>query len=205
MLVTDSLLAYTLAATLLTLTPGLDTALILRTATAEGGRKALHAALGIDLGCFIWGAVVAFGLGALLAVSEFAYTLLKWCGAGYLCWLGIQLLLRPRQQFNTHPAESDSTSNWFLRGMLGMCLTPKWASSTFRFCPVYPCRAFTDQLDLSPGHHPCIDWYAVVVNADYRHSLCRRHPEKPAVVKWMDRTTGCLFLLFAAKLAMSRR
>lgn len=48
MLVTDSLLAYTLAATLLTLTPGLDTALILRTATAEGGRKALHAALGID-------------------------------------------------------------------------------------------------------------------------------------------------------------
>ncbi len=55
MLVTDSLLAYTLAATLLTLTPGLDTALILRTATAEGGRKALHAALGIDLGCFILG------------------------------------------------------------------------------------------------------------------------------------------------------
>ncbi len=84
MLVTDSLLAYTLAATLLTLTPGLDTALILRTATAEGGRKALHAALGIDLGCFIWGALVAFGLGALLAVSELAYTLLKWCGAGYL-------------------------------------------------------------------------------------------------------------------------
>lgn len=144
MLVTDSLLAYTLAATLLTLTPGLDTALILRTATAEGGRKALHAALGIDLGCFIWGAVVAFGLGALLAVSELAYTLLKWCGAGYLCWLGIQLLLRPRQQFNTTPAESTTTSNWFLRGMLGMCLIPKWASSTFRF-----------YLSLSPpGIHP---------------------------------------------------
>lgn len=29
--------------------------------------------------------------------------------------------------------------------------------------------------------------------------------KKPAVVKWMDRTTGCLFLVFAAKLAMSRR
>ncbi|EQB0140063.1 LysE family translocator, partial [Enterobacter cloacae] len=29
--------------------------------------------------------------------------------------------------------------------------------------------------------------------------------KKPAVVKWMDRSTGCLFLLFAAKLAMSRR
>ena len=137
MLVTDSLLAYTLAATLLTLTPGLDTALILRTATAEGGRKALHAALGIDLGCFIWGAVVAFGLGALLAVSEFAYTLLKWCGAGYLCWLGIQLLLRPRQQFNTTPAESTTTSNWFLRGMLGNVLNPKMGVFYVSFLPQF--------------------------------------------------------------------
>ncbi|OTA20900.1 lysine transporter LysE [Xenorhabdus beddingii] len=35
MLVTDTLLAFTLAAALLTLTPGLDTALVLRTATVE--------------------------------------------------------------------------------------------------------------------------------------------------------------------------
>ena len=100
MSVTDTLLAYTFAATLLTLTPGLDTALILRTAAADGSKKAVHVALGIDTGCFIWGALVAFGLGALLAVSEVAYSLLKWCGAAYLCWLGLQLLIRPRQQFS---------------------------------------------------------------------------------------------------------
>ena len=55
MTVADSLLAFTFAATLLTLTPGLDTALILRTAAADGRRRAFHAALGIDLGCFVWG------------------------------------------------------------------------------------------------------------------------------------------------------
>ncbi len=55
MSVTDSLLAFSFAALLLTLTPGLDTALILRTACAEGGKKAFQAALGIDAGCFIWG------------------------------------------------------------------------------------------------------------------------------------------------------
>ena len=164
MLVTDSLLAYTLAATLLTLTPGLDTALILRTATAEGGRKALHAALGIDLGCFIWGAVVAFGLGALLAVSELAYTLLKWCGAGYLCWLGIQLLLRPRQQFNTTPAECTTTSNWFLRGMLGNVLNPKMGVFYVSFFPQF----------IPAGHSP-VSWTFLLVAI--RHSLCRRHPE----------------------------
>ncbi len=51
--VADSLVADSLAALLLTLTAGLDTALILRTATVEGGKKALQAAIGIDTGCFI--------------------------------------------------------------------------------------------------------------------------------------------------------
>ena len=92
----DNLLAFTLAASLLTLTPGLDTALILRTAAVEGRAQAWRAALGINAGCLLWGAAVAFGLGALLAVSELAYTLLKYCGAAYLCWLGLNLLLRPR-------------------------------------------------------------------------------------------------------------
>lgn len=57
---TDTLLAYSLAALLLTLTPGPDTALILRTAAAEGGKKAFQAALG-----------------ALLAASATAYDIVK--------------------------------------------------------------------------------------------------------------------------------
>lgn len=206
MSVTDALLAYTLAATLLTLTPGLDTALILRTATVEGGRKALHAALGIDAGCFIWGALVAFGLGALLAVSEFAYTLLKYCGAAYLCWLGVQLLLRPRQQFSLNQRGTNSSNNWFLRGMLGNVLNPKMGIFYVSFLPQF----------IPAGHSP-IGWafllvtihvligtlwsLALITATRYASGVLK----KPAVVKWMDRTTGCLFLLFAAKLAMSRR
>ncbi len=206
MSVTDSLLAYILAATLLSLTPGLDTALILRTTAAEGGRKAFHAALGINAGCFIWGAMVAFGLGALLAVSEFAYTLLKWCGAAYLCWLGVQLLLRPRQHFSLNQENAGSENNWFLRGMLGNVLNPKIGIFYISFLPQF----------IPAGHSPA-GWTFLLVAI---HVLivtlwsltlitATRHAsgvlKKPAVVKWMDRTTGCVFLLFAAKLAMSRR
>ena len=60
----DNVVAFTLAATLFTLTPGLDTALVLRTAAVEGRAQAIRAALGINAGCLIWGAAVAFGLGA---------------------------------------------------------------------------------------------------------------------------------------------
>lgn len=73
MSVTQSLVAFVLAAGLLTITPGFDTALVLRTSTVEGARKAAFAALGIGVGCLSWGAAVALGLGALLAASQFAY------------------------------------------------------------------------------------------------------------------------------------
>ena len=96
------------------------------------------------------GALVAFGLGALLAVSELAYTLLKWCGAGYLCWLGIQLLLRPRQQFNNNPASATATSNWFLRGMLGNVLNPKMGVFYVSFYLSLSRRGIPHHMDLSP-------------------------------------------------------
>lgn len=206
MSVPDALLAFTFAALLLTLTPGLDTALILRTASAEGGKKALHAALGIDLGCFVWGAVVAFGLGALLAVSEVAYSLLKWCGAAYLFWLGIQLLLRPRTSFQTASDKGSASANWFLRGLLGNVLNPKMGIFYVSFLPQF----------IPAGHSPVI-WTFLLVSihvvigtvwsmtlilfTHYASSLLR----KSTVIKTMDRATGGLFLLFAAKLAVSHR
>lgn len=206
MSVTDSLLAFSFAALLLTLTPGLDTALILRTACAEGGKKAFHTALGIDAGCFIWGAAVAVGLGALLAVSELAYTVLKICGAGYLCWLGLQLLLRPRSSFSQEDGATTSQGNWFVRGMLGNVLNPKVGIFYVSFLPQF----------IPAGHSPFI-WTFILVSIHVLLGtlwsitliLSTRFAsgvlKKSHVVRAMDRATGGLFLCFAAKLALSTR
>ena len=206
MSVADSLLAFSIAALLLTLTPGLDTALILRTATVEGGKKAFQAALGIDTGCFIWGALVAFGLGALLATSELAYDILKWCGAAYLFWLGIQLILRPRHTFDTSQLERPTSSNWFLRGMLGNVLNPKIGVFYVSFLPQF----------IPAGHSPII-WTFLLVSIhvvlgtlwSLTLIMATRYASDllkiPAIVKWMDRATGGVFMLFATKLALSSR
>ncbi|MFB0712519.1 LysE family translocator [Buttiauxella noackiae] len=206
MSVADSLLAFSIAALLLTLTPGLDTALILRTATVEGGKKAFQAALGIDTGCFIWGAIVAFGLGALLAASELAYDILKWCGAAYLFWLGILLILRPRQTFDTNQLERPASSNWFLRGMLGNVLNPKIGIFYVSFLPQF----------IPAGHSPII-WTFLLVSIhvvlgtfwSLTLIMATRYASDllkiPAIVKWMDRATGGVFMLFATKLALSSR
>jgi len=206
MTVNDSLLAFSLAALLLTLTPGLDTALILRTACAEGGKKAFQAALGIDAGCFIWGALVALGLGALLAVSEMAYTVLKVCGAAYLSWLGLQLLIRPRSSFSHSDGNNGSQGNWFIRGMLGNVLNPKMGIFYVSFLPQF----------IPAGHSPLI-WTFILVSIHVALGtmwsvtlILSTHfasaiLKKKSIVKAMDRATGGLFICFAAKLAFSTR
>ncbi len=51
----QSLIAFLAAAAIITVTPGLDTALVLRTAAVGGARRGVAAALGIGLGCLVWG------------------------------------------------------------------------------------------------------------------------------------------------------
>lgn len=206
MSVMDALLAFSFAAVLLTLTPGLDTALVLRTATVEGRKQAVHAALGISVGCLIWGAAVAFGLGALIAVSELAYDILKYCGAAYLTWLGINMLLHPRKQFAVAATSGKPASNWFLKGILGNALNPKVGIFYVSFLPQF----------IPQGHSPVIWTFALVsihmaIGITWSMMLIgATRPlasllQKEKVIRWLDRTTGMIFLLFAARLAFSKR
>ncbi len=206
MSIMDALLAFSFAAVLLTLTPGLDTALILRTATVEGRKQAIRAALGISVGCLVWGVAVAFGLGALVAVSQLAYDILKYCGAAYLSWLGINMLLRPRKKLAESHSCEKSASNWFLKGILGNALNPKVGIFYVSFLPQF----------IPQGHSPVIwtfmlvsihmaigmTWSMVLIGATRPLASLLR---KEKVIRWLDRATGMIFLLFAAKLAFSRR
>lgn len=206
MSIADNLIAFTFAATLLTLTPGLDTALILRTATVEGKQQALRAALGINAGCLLWGAAVAFGLGALIAVSELAFNLLKYCGAAYLCWLGLNMLLRPRRSLSPVETASRPTTSWFLKGMMGNVLNPKIGVFYVSFLPQF-----------IPQGEPLIAWtfglVSIHVVIGLLWSLTLIAATRPLagvlrrgkVVEWMDRATGLIFIMFAARLALSKR
>lgn len=100
----SSLLAFAAFAAVLTVTPGLDTMLVLRTAAADGRRAALAAGAGILLGCLCWALASALGITAVLTASRLAYDVLRLAGAGYLCWLGVRLLARSRR----HPPGADA-------------------------------------------------------------------------------------------------
>jgi len=104
------MLAFIAAASLLTVTPGVDTAIVLRTATLGGLRQAVLAAAGICLGCLAWGLAVSLGLGALLQASELGYTVVKSAGAAYLIWLGSRLVFKPRVSFDAGAGTATSAN-----------------------------------------------------------------------------------------------
>ncbi len=202
----DNLIAFTLAATLLTLTPGLDTALILRTATVEGRQQGMRAALGINAGCLLWGAAVAFGLGALIAVSALAYNILKYCGAAYLAWLGVNMLVRPRQSLAPAGEDGQRAANWFLKGLMGNLLNPKVGIFYVSFLPQFiphgqPLVAWTFGL---VSIHVVLGllWALLLIGATRPLAGLLRRDK---VIQWMDRATGLVFVLFAARLALGKR
>lgn len=89
---------FALIVGLLTLTPGLDTALILRTAALGHRRRAWGVLLGVQAGTMLWGLLTALGVTALLTASELAYSVVRWAGAAYLLWMGGRMLWSARRR-----------------------------------------------------------------------------------------------------------
>jgi len=208
MTVVQALSAYVVAAGLLTLTPGLDTALILRTAAVEGPKRAAFAALGINIGCLIWGAAVALGLGALLAASTLAFNVLKWVGAAYLVWLGLNLLLKPRDRFEVSTGEKRGGGDltWMRRGFLTNLLNPKVGVFYVSFLPQFlptGVEAAPFIFLLAVIHVLLGSCWSAVLIAGTRPIAGVL--QRAAVVRWLDRATGGVFLAFGVKLALERR
>lgn len=105
MTIIHAFLSFALIAGLITIIPGLDTAVVLRTAVTIGRRPAFATAVGIGTGSLVWGMAAATGLSVLLTASHTAYLVLRVVGAAYLVWFGGRML---RDAFRRGPALAES-------------------------------------------------------------------------------------------------
>jgi len=116
------------AAVLLNLSPGPDMAFILAQTAKRGLQSGFSAMFGIWTGAFIHVIFAALGLSAILATSAVAFTAVKWIGAAYLIWLGIQALCSKGTHFSVKgQASPKGLKKIFTQGVLVAVLNPKVA------------------------------------------------------------------------------
>jgi RhtB (resistance to homoserine/threonine) family protein len=209
---TPQLLMFIAAGWLLNLTPGPDVLFIVSNALKSGVRAGLVAALGIVSGCFVHVFAAALGVGALLATSATAFTVLKWAGAIYLLWMGLRLLLSRSAAASVVPAESmpdpmpADLRHIYLRGFLTNVLNPKVALFFLAFVPQFIAPETTDKVTAFLLLGLLFNLNSLPINFGYAWLAAwaaRRMQLVQRAMHWLDRVAGVMFLGFGLKLAMS--
>nr|WP_315225655.1 LysE family translocator [uncultured Albidiferax sp.] len=203
---------------LLNLTPGPDVFYILTNGLRGGWRAGVVAAFGITAGCFVHIFAAAVGVSALITASATAFTVLKWLGAAYLVWVGIQMLRAPTPAVATNSvsahADGISTNGQkslktvFIQGFWTNALNPKVALFFLAFLPQF----------ITPGaQQPTLAFLllgllfnlnAVPINLGYA-LLAAWAAQRMGMVRrgmhWLERCAGALFVGFGIKLALSAK
>lgn len=131
-------LAFTIAGLTLLLIPGPAVMYITALGLREGRQPALAAAVGLGIGNFNHVLAAALGLSALLVSSALAFCVVKYVGAAYLIYLGIQTLRKPAQQADGEMEIARTTAlREFRRGIVVNTFNPKVAIFFLAFVPQF--------------------------------------------------------------------
>ena len=119
-------LAFAAATVLLALFPGPNMALIVSNSIAHGTRYGFLTLLGTSAALAIQLAAVALGMSTLLATAGYWFDILRWFGAAYLVWLGVQAWRSPPLALGDERATTPPTPRAaILRGLLVSLTNPK--------------------------------------------------------------------------------
>lgn len=194
------------AGILLNLTPGPDTVYILGRSVAHGRRAGVASALGICVGSIFHTGAAALGLSAFLATSAWAFTAVKFAGAGYLIFLGVRTLVQRRENAPVSAEfKANAASAAFRQGILTNILNPKVALFFLAFLPQFIDAATPSKLAafLVLGLTFVITgtiWCLIL--AWFASSLSTRLRGNATI---LNRAVGSLFILLGLRLAVAVR
>ncbi len=130
-------LALVAASMILLAIPGPTILLVISYALGHGRRAAAPIVAGVALGDFTAMTASMLGLGALLAASAELFTVLKWVGAAYLVYLGVQLWRAPVAEVHAATAPARKPLRMFLHAWVVTALNPKSIVFFVAFLPQF--------------------------------------------------------------------
>ncbi|ACS84061.1 homoserine/homoserine lactone efflux protein [Musicola paradisiaca] len=202
----DWWLTYLITTLILSLSPGSGAINTMSTSISHGYRGAMASIAGLQVGLGIHIVLVGVGLGALLSQSLLAFDILKWVGAAYLIWLGIQQWRSAGSLDLQALASSMPRRRLFRRAILVNLTNPKSIVFLAALFPqfIIPHQPQAAQYLILGVTTIAVD---VIVMVGYA-TLARRISswlKGPRQMKQLNRTFGSLFMLVGALLATARK
>ncbi|WP_457419174.1 LysE family translocator [Roseateles sp. P5_E7] len=132
-----ALYAFLIATLVLAVTPGPGVVFIVTRTLAQGRTAGLASVAGVALGNLANAVGASIGLAALFAASSLAFTVVRWAGAAYLIYLGIQALRQPAAAADGIPPAPDAPRQLFRDGFFVALLNPKTTLFFAAFIPQF--------------------------------------------------------------------
>ena len=189
------------------MSPGPNLAVTLRNSLSYSRRAGIYTALGLAAGNTVHAAYSLAGIGLVIAQSVVLFNVIKWAGAAYLVWIGVQALrAQPRAETPDLSGTADdlSASTAFRTGLFTNLLNPK--------VTLFFLALFTQVVE--PGTPLALQalyggtivglefaWFGLVAVVLSQGAVRRRFF---AVSHWVDRATGAALIALGVRLAFAK-
>ncbi len=211
----QQLLMFTVASTIMAITPGNDTILTIKNSLAGGQKAGFATALGIICGCLVHASFSALGISIILVKSALLFESVKLIGAAYLIYLGgrgLWILWQTRKSDTDNPAVehpnglTKTAKRAFVEGLLTNILNPKVAIFYLSFLPQFisPNDPVLGRSFLLAGIHQLVGtiWLSCVIMFVSR---LKSVITLSSVRRRLEALAGAVLIAFGVKLALERR
>ena len=212
MMTVDNLGLFIASGVLLNLSPGPDVLYIVSQSLRSGVKAGLAAVMGITAGCCVHMAAAAFGVGLLLATSTLAFNALKWVGAAYLVYMGVQLLWSratdPAHEALQPPVQVEvvDLKKIFFKGFVTNLLNPKVALFFLAFVPQFIPTDVSDKPLYFLALGILFTANGLLVSSAYAWGaawMARRIALLQSALRVLDGVAALMFMAFGIQLALS--
>lgn len=190
--------------------PGADLAMVMRQSIVQGRKAAIVTSFGIGVSLLFHVSYTILGLGLIISKSILLFNIVKWCGVAYLIYLGIKALRAGAVDMNEgsydaqKPAVRQTATKAFLLGFAANALNPK---PVFFFLSVFATVVSLQTPSLVKFGYGIVMALALIlwfVGVSYFMTTPRMRAAFGRASKWIDRTSGVVFIALGLKLATEK-
>lgn len=198
---------FTAVALMIVMVPGVDSLLVLKNTMIYGKKAGFFTVLGIVIALFVWTTLAVLGLAAIISKSIFVFLFIKYAGAAYLVFLGIQSLRAKAQnmalQEKAVPTHLEHASvSCMIQGVTTDLLNPKTLLLYVTLMPqfIQPDFDVNSQLIILAGILIALSimWLGTVI---FVINGIRKWFMKPVIQSAFNKFTGILLIGIGVRIA----